>query len=65
MAESQLYTPAQVAKLLSVKTGTVREWLIKGQLEGVKLPGGDWRVRQEALDKLLKREQQATKEARQ
>ena len=57
MVDPKLYTPVEIAKLLSVKVSTVRTWLITGGLRGVKLPGGDWRVRQEDLDEMLSRPQ--------
>jgi excisionase family DNA binding protein len=53
MVDSKLYTLVEVAELLSVTTATVRTWCTMGKLQGVKLPGGDWRVRKEDLDKML------------
>jgi excisionase family DNA binding protein len=55
MVEPKLFTVAEIAALLSVKISTVRTWLAKGELHGLKLPGGDWRVRQEELDRMLTR----------
>ena len=57
MVDPKLYTPVEIAKLLSVKVSTVRTWLTTGGLRGVKLPGGDWRVRQEDLEAMLKPQQ--------
>jgi excisionase family DNA binding protein len=44
-----LLTPEEVADRLSVKVTTVREWLKKGELTGVKL-GRVWRVREKDLE---------------
>jgi excisionase family DNA binding protein len=44
----KLLTPEEVAERLVVKSTTVREWLKKGELTGVKL-GRVWRVREEDL----------------
>ena len=54
MVDAKLYTLVEVAELLSVNVATVRTWCISGKLRGVKLPGGDWRVRKEALDEMLR-----------
>ena len=55
MVESKLLTVWEVAEMLSVKITTVRAWLGNGSLQGVKLPGGGWRVRKEDLDEMLNR----------
>ena len=57
MVDTKLYTPMEIAKLLSVKVDTVRTWLRTGKIQGVQLPGGDWRVRQEDLEAMLKPQQ--------
>ena len=49
----RLLTAVEVANQLQVLPMTVREWLRKGKLKGVRLPGGDWRVRPEDLDAML------------
>lgn len=54
MVDVKLYTVAEVAELLSVTRATVRTWLGNGDLKGVQLPGGDWRVRKEDLDEMLR-----------
>ena len=46
-------TVVEISEQLQVLPMTVREWLRKGKLEGVRLPGGDWRVRPEDLDAML------------
>ena len=52
---SELATPTEVALELRVSTATVKRWLRSGELEGVKLPGGAWRVRLAELDRLRTR----------
>lgn len=44
-------TARDVAKLEQVKVGTVLGWLQRGELPGYKLPGGDWRIAQEAYER--------------
>ena len=46
-------TVDEVAKGLKVKAPTIRGWLREKKLAGLKLPGGDWRIRQEDLDTML------------
>jgi excisionase family DNA binding protein len=46
-------TVPEIAKQLRVWPETVRHWLHRGELEGVKLPGGDWRIRAVDLDAML------------
>lgn len=41
--------PSEVATLLRVDVRTVKGWLQKGQIEGIRLPGGHWRVTDPAL----------------
>lgn len=48
-----MLTINQVAERLSVDPQTVRAWIKAGKLAGVKLPGGDWRVKEEFLNNWL------------
>jgi excisionase family DNA binding protein len=57
MSEELLRTE-QVAKLLNTSPATVRNWIRLGLIEAVRLPSGQYRVRREDLDKLLRREGQ-------
>lgn len=45
--------PKQVANLLGVSVYTVKRWLKEGKLEGIRLPGGQWRVTEEACKKIM------------
>ena len=51
---SRLLTAQQVAEQLLVEPKSVRRWLKAGKLKGYRLPGGDWRVRQDDVDGMLK-----------
>ena len=46
-------TVSEVAHALKIWPETVRAWIHQGKLGGVKLPGGDWRIRREDLDEML------------
>ncbi len=50
--QKELLTPEEAARLLKVNPATVRAWLREGKLKGVKLPGGFWRISEEALQEL-------------
>jgi excisionase family DNA binding protein len=49
---AEVLTVKQAAERLQVTQETVREWLKKGRIKGVKL-GHIWRIDAEALDHLL------------
>lgn len=44
-------TPAQVADIFAVHPATVWRWAEDGKLAGFKTPGGQWRFRQEDVDR--------------
>lgn len=46
------YTPKEVADLLKVKETTVWAWIKSGKIEYIKLPGGQYRIPQQTVDKL-------------
>jgi len=50
--EERLLTPEEVASILAVSPKSVREWLRRGKLKGVKA-GRLWRVRKRDLDTFL------------
>ncbi len=51
----RLLTVPEVAELLGVTDETIRRWLRDGRLEGVLLSRrAGWRVRSEAVDRMLK-----------
>ena len=54
MPEDNVFlTVPEIAEMLRVWPDTVRVWLQREKLRGVKLPGGDWRIRREDLDTML------------
>jgi len=48
----KLYTPEEVAEMLTVKESTVRHWMRSGAMPGIKI-GKFWRIPEEALEKYL------------
>ena len=50
----ELVTVEQAAKILKVRRETIRRYIKKGHLKAVTLPGGDYRLREKDLQKLLK-----------
>jgi excisionase family DNA binding protein len=48
---SELAYPTEVAQELRVSVGTVKRWLRNG-FEGVRLPGGDWRIPWSEVERL-------------
>jgi excisionase family DNA binding protein len=54
-AESTEYlTPREVAEQLHVSQGTVVRWVRLGLVEGIRLPGGQYRVPKSEIDRLKK-----------
>ena len=51
--KSDMLTTDQAARLLGVDRATVARWLRLGQLRGVRLPSGHWRIRREDVNRLL------------
>lgn len=50
---SALMTVPEVARYLRVDPTTVRRWVKEGVLEAFKLPGGDYRIKETTLEKML------------
>jgi excisionase family DNA binding protein len=48
----KLITPEEAASLLSVSPRTVKDWLRRGDLNGVKA-GNLWRIRESDLERFL------------
>ena len=56
-SEMRLLTLKETAELVGRSVSTVRTWLNTGQLEGFKLNGRSWRIRERALQAFLERQQ--------
>jgi excisionase family DNA binding protein len=54
MSEEIVYTIPEAMKLLKVSDDTIRRMIKSKQLEAVKVRG-QWRIKKESLDKLLKK----------
>lgn len=48
----EIYTPEQIAEVLSVNVQTVRKWLRRGEMMGADTPAG-WRVTRAELEAWL------------
>ena len=47
---SNLLTIAQVAQKLGIQERTLRIWIRDGRIAGIKLPNGEWRMKEEHLE---------------
>ena len=43
----------EAAKLLSISYPTIKQWIYKGQIRSVQMPGGHHRIPQSEIDRLL------------
>ena len=53
--EEKFLTVHQVAKILHLRIETVRRYIQQGAIIAVILPGGDYRIAESELNKLLNR----------
>jgi len=53
LIHSKLLTVEGVSRRVLQKQPTIRGWLRTGKLKGIKLPGGDWRIREDDLEAIL------------
>ena len=51
--EEKIYTVEEIAEKLKVRDYTVRGWLRTGKLQGFKMGGRDWRVKESELSKFI------------
>ena len=49
----KLYTPEEVAEILTLSPNTIRAWLRNGHIKGIKVSGKAWRIKQSELERLL------------
>lgn len=50
---SNLLSVQQIAEKIGVEARTVRIWIRDGKLTAIKLPNGDWRMKEENLSNWL------------
>ena len=53
MSARALLTAREVAERLHYSTETILRWVRRGQLVGIRMPGGELRFREDALDAWL------------
>ena len=51
----ELVTVEQAAKILKVRRETIRRYIKNGHLKALTLPGGDYRLRETDIQRLLSR----------
>lgn len=51
----ELVTVEEAAKILKVRRETIRRYIKNGHLRALTLPGGDYRLRERDIQKLLRR----------
>ncbi|MBI5582880.1 MAG: helix-turn-helix domain-containing protein [Deltaproteobacteria bacterium] len=56
----KLMTPEEAARLLAVSPRTVKDWLRRGDLKGVKA-GNLWRIRESDLERFLGEDEDRTR----
>jgi excisionase family DNA binding protein len=52
--DEQVFTVGEIAQRLRVDVKTVRKWIRKGELAAIDI-GGEYRIRQSALDDFIQR----------
>ena len=52
-AQRPTLTVSALATALGVAPRTVRDWLAAGRVDGVRTPGGHWRIPRAELERLL------------
>ena len=55
MITGELLTVEEAAKILKVRRETVRRYIKHGHVKAVTLPGGDYRLREKDIRRLLRR----------
>ena len=51
----ELFTVEEAAKILKVRRETIRRYIKNGHLKALTLPGGDYRLRERDIQRLLSR----------
>jgi excisionase family DNA binding protein len=55
MIHGELVTVEEAAKILKVRRETIRRYIKSGHLRALTLPGGDYRLREKDVQRLLRR----------
>jgi len=63
-SEMRLLTLDEIAELVGRSVSTVRTWVNTGQLDGFKLHGRSWRIRERAFQEFIERQQSGEQEPR-
>lgn len=50
----EFYTPRAAAEKLGISYPTIKQWLYRGKLRGVKTPGGHYRIHESEIDYLIR-----------
>jgi len=50
---AELYTPRAAAERLGISYPTIKQWLYRGKLRGVKTPGGHYRIHEREIQSFL------------
>jgi len=53
MMNEELITVEEAARILKVRCETIRRYIKNGHLKALTLPGGDYRLREEDIQRLL------------
>jgi len=55
MISEELVTVEEAARILKVRRETIRRYIKSGHLKAVMLPGGDYRLHEKDIERLLRR----------
>ncbi|HWF67189.1 MAG TPA: helix-turn-helix transcriptional regulator [Acidobacteriaceae bacterium] len=53
---AELFTPRAAAERLGISYPTIKQWLYRGKLRGVKTPGGHYRIHEREIQAFLRTE---------
>lgn len=51
---AELYTPRAAAERLGISYPTIKQWLYRGKLRGIKTPGGHYRIHEREIQAFLR-----------
>lgn len=53
---AELFTPRAAAERLGISYPTIKQWLYRGKLRGIKTPGGHYRIHEREIQHFLRTE---------